>query len=62
MLNEAKLVQGNEACAKGAVAAGCRFYGGYPITPSSEIAEHMVRVMPQVGGVFIQMEDETTAR
>ncbi|GMQ94513.1 MAG: 2-oxoacid:acceptor oxidoreductase subunit alpha [Acidimicrobiia bacterium] len=57
-MSEAQLVQGNEACVKGALAAGCTFYGGYPITPSSEIAEHMVRRMPEVGGVFIQMEDE----
>ncbi len=53
-----ELVQGNEACARGALAAGCRFYGGYPITPSSEIAEHMVRLLPGAGGVFVQMEDE----
>lgn len=51
-------MQGNEAAALGAVAAGCRFYGGYPITPSSEIAEQMVRLLPGVGGVFVQMEDE----
>lgn len=57
-MTKAQLVQGNEACAKGALAAGCTFYGGYPITPSSEIAEHMVRRMPEAGGVFIQMEDE----
>lgn len=57
-MSRAKLVQGNEACVKGALAVGCKFYGGYPITPSSEIAEHMVRAMPEVGGVFIQMEDE----
>ncbi|MDH3499946.1 MAG: 2-oxoacid:acceptor oxidoreductase subunit alpha [Acidimicrobiia bacterium] len=55
---DAMLVQGNEACARGALAAGCRFYGGYPITPSSEIAEHMVRLLPDVDGVFVQMEDE----
>ena len=48
-----ELVQGNEACARGALAAGCRFYGGYPITPSSEIAEHMVRLLPGAGGVFV---------
>jgi len=53
-----QLIQGNEACALGALAAGCTFYAGYPITPSSEIAEHMVRALPDVGGVFIQMEDE----
>jgi len=57
-VSAAQLVQGNEACVKGALAAGCRFYGGYPITPSSEIAEHMVRLLPNLGGVFVQMEDE----
>jgi 2-oxoglutarate ferredoxin oxidoreductase subunit alpha len=51
-------VQGNQACALGAVAAGCRFYAGYPITPSSEVAEGMARELPKVGGVFVQMEDE----
>jgi 2-oxoglutarate ferredoxin oxidoreductase subunit alpha len=52
------LLQGNEACAMGAIYAGCRFFGGYPITPSTEIAEHLARKLPTVGGVFIQMEDE----
>lgn len=51
-------MQGNTACAEGALAAGCRFFGGYPITPSTEIAEHMARKLPKTGGVFIQMEDE----
>lgn len=51
-------LQGNHACALGAVAAGCRFFAGYPITPSSEIAEKMASELPRVGGVFIQMEDE----
>lgn len=51
-------LQGNHACALAAIAAGCRFYGGYPITPSSEIAERMSLELPRVGGVFIQMEDE----
>jgi 2-oxoglutarate ferredoxin oxidoreductase subunit alpha len=51
-------VTGNEAAAAGAIAAGCRFYAGYPITPSSEIMEAMAERLPQVGGVFIQMEDE----
>ncbi|HEY44381.1 MAG TPA: 2-oxoacid:acceptor oxidoreductase subunit alpha [Anaerolineae bacterium] len=50
--------QGDEACAEGAIAAGCRFFGGYPITPSTEIAERLARRFPEVGGVFIQMEDE----
>ena len=51
-------LSGNEACAEGAIAAGCRFYGGYPITPSSEIMVHMAHRLPEVGGIFIQMEDE----
>ncbi|MGD8398911.1 MAG: 2-oxoacid:acceptor oxidoreductase subunit alpha [Anaerolineae bacterium] len=51
-------MQGNRACALGALAAGCRFFGGYPITPSSEIAEIMSRELPKRGGKFIQMEDE----
>ena len=55
------LMQGNEACARGAIVAGCRFYAGYPITPSSEIAEELARLLPQVGGKFIQMEDEIGA-
>ncbi len=53
-----RLIQGNQACALGAIAAGCRFFGGYPITPSSEIAESMARLLPQNDGVFVQMEDE----
>src|SRR3990170_623022 len=53
-----RFMQGNEAVAEGALAAGLRFYGGYPITPSSEIAEILSRRLPKVGGVFIQMEDE----
>jgi 2-oxoglutarate ferredoxin oxidoreductase subunit alpha len=51
-------MQGNEAVAWGALAAGCRFYAGYPITPSTEIAEMLSRELPKVGGKFIQMEDE----
>jgi 2-oxoglutarate ferredoxin oxidoreductase subunit alpha len=54
----AQLLQGNHAAALGALAAGCRFFGGYPITPSSEIAEIMARELPKLGGKFIQMEDE----
>ncbi len=49
---------GNEACAEGAIAGGLRFYAGYPITPSSEIAEILSQELPKVGGKFIQMEDE----
>jgi 2-oxoglutarate ferredoxin oxidoreductase subunit alpha len=51
-------LQGNQACALGAIAAGCRLFAGYPITPSSEIAERMAKELPRVDGVFIQMEDE----
>ncbi|NLA91802.1 MAG: 2-oxoacid:acceptor oxidoreductase subunit alpha [Synergistaceae bacterium] len=50
--------QGNEAIAYGSIAAGCRFFGGYPITPSSEIAEIMAEELPKLNGRFIQMEDE----
>jgi 2-oxoglutarate/2-oxoacid ferredoxin oxidoreductase subunit alpha len=53
-----KLMQGNEAISWGAIAAGCRFYAGYPITPSTEIAEILSRELPKLGGKFIQMEDE----
>ncbi len=53
-----KLMQGNEACVEGALYAGCRFFAGYPITPSSEIAETMAEKLPKLGGTFIQMEDE----
>jgi 2-oxoglutarate/2-oxoacid ferredoxin oxidoreductase subunit alpha len=51
-------IDGNEACAEGALAAGCRFVAGYPITPSTEVVEHLARRFPKVGGMFIQMEDE----
>lgn len=52
------LMQGNQACAEGAIAAGVTFFGGYPITPSTEVAEILAKRLPQVGGKFIQMEDE----
>ena len=52
------LVEGDEACAMGAVAAGCRFCAYYPITPVSEIAESMAKMLPKLGGIAIQMEDE----
>ncbi|MHB8916384.1 MAG: 2-oxoacid:acceptor oxidoreductase subunit alpha [Desulfocucumaceae bacterium] len=58
MQREGKLIQGNQAIAEGAIYAGARFYAGYPITPSSEIAEECSRVLLKIGGVFIQMEDE----
>jgi 2-oxoglutarate ferredoxin oxidoreductase subunit alpha len=51
-------MNGDHACAEGALAAGCRFFAGYPITPSTEIAERLARRLPEVEGVFIQMEDE----
>jgi 2-oxoglutarate ferredoxin oxidoreductase subunit alpha len=51
-------MNGDHACAEGAIAAGCRFFGGYPITPSTEIAERLARRMPEVDGVYLQMEDE----
>lgn len=54
----ARLMQGNEAIAEGALAAGARFFAGYPITPSTEIAEILAEKLPSVGGKFIQMEDE----
>lgn len=53
-----RLLQGNEAVVEGALAAGVRFFAGYPITPATEIAEGMARRLPPAGGVFIQMEDE----
>jgi 2-oxoglutarate ferredoxin oxidoreductase subunit alpha len=55
---KAQLMQGNEACAEGALRAGCRFFAGYPITPASEIAERLSYQLPQADGTFIQMEDE----
>jgi 2-oxoglutarate/2-oxoacid ferredoxin oxidoreductase subunit alpha len=57
-LTKTEFWQGNIACAEGALAAGCRFFGGYPITPSTEVAEHMAVKLPKKNGVFIQMEDE----
>ena len=51
-------MSGDVACAEGAIAAGCRFFAGYPITPATEIAEHIAARMPKVGGIYIQMEDE----
>jgi len=56
--NQPLLLQGNEAIVEGAIAAGCRFFAGYPITPATEIAEGMSVKMPMVDGTFVQMEDE----
>ncbi len=55
------LLQGNEAIVEGALAAGCRFFAGYPITPATEIAEHMAARLPDVDGTYVQMEDEIAA-
>ena len=49
------------ACAEGAIAAGCRFYADYPAEPSIEVAEHMSRRLPQIGGHYLQMEDQTAS-
>jgi 2-oxoglutarate ferredoxin oxidoreductase subunit alpha len=56
--NSKRLMQGNEACVEGAITAGMRFFAGYPITPSTEIAEISAARLPRIGGKFIQMEDE----
>ncbi len=57
-MSKAQIMNGNELVSEAAIAAGCRFYAGYPITPSSEIPEHLSKRMPEVGGVFVQFEDE----
>ena len=59
--SKARLMQGNEAIAEGAVAAGVTFFAGYPITPSTEIADQMAKMLPRIGGTFLQMEDEIGA-
>lgn len=51
-------INGDEACAEGAIAVGCRFFAGYPITPATEVAEQMAKRLPDVDGLYIQMEDE----
>ncbi len=58
VLTGAHYLDGNHACAEGAIAAGCKFFAGYPITPSTEIAERISQRFPLIGGVFVQMEDE----
>ena len=57
-MSSKEIYSGNELVVKGAIAAGCRFFAGYPITPSSEVAEGMAKTLPKHGGVFVQMEDE----
>jgi 2-oxoglutarate ferredoxin oxidoreductase subunit alpha len=61
ILTGSHFVHGDWACAEGAIAAGCRFYAAYPITPATEIAERMALRLPRIGGNFIQFEDELGA-
>ncbi|NCO61444.1 MAG: 2-oxoglutarate synthase subunit alpha [Deltaproteobacteria bacterium CG_4_8_14_3_um_filter_51_11] len=61
VLTGTHFMTGDVACAEGALAAGCSFFGGYPITPATEIAERMSERLPEIGGTFIQMEDEIAA-
>jgi len=58
VLTGVHFINGDIACAEGAIAAGCRFFAGYPITPATEISERMSERLPLINGVFIQMEDE----
>jgi 2-oxoglutarate ferredoxin oxidoreductase subunit alpha len=58
LLSGAHFMNGDIACAEGAIAVGCRFFAGYPITPATEIAEHLSERMPEIGRIYIQMEDE----
>jgi len=58
VLTGSHFMLGDQACAEGAIYAGCRFYAGYPITPATEIAERMAERLPAIGGQYIQMEDE----
>ena len=61
MKSEKRFIEGNIAIVEGAIAAGARFYAGYPISPSSEIAEYSSKMLPKVGGMYIQMEDEISS-
>lgn len=60
-MQEVRILSGNEATANGAIFAGCRFFAGYPITPSTDLAERLALMLPLYGGVFIQMEDEISS-
>ncbi|MCL2786718.1 MAG: 3-methyl-2-oxobutanoate dehydrogenase subunit VorB [Methanomassiliicoccaceae archaeon] len=60
-MSEKVLMKGNEAVAEAAIAAGCRHFFGYPITPQTEVAAHMSKRMPKVGGVYLQAESEVAA-
>lgn len=61
MKGEKRFIEGNIAIVEGAIAAGARFYAGYPISPSSEIAEYSSQILPKVGGMYVQMEDEISS-
>ncbi len=61
MSENIKFIQGNEVCVEAAIYAGLNFFAGYPITPSTEIAEHVANRLPEIGGKFIQMEDEISS-
>lgn len=61
MREEKKFIEGNIAIVEGALAAGARFYAGYPISPSSEIAEYSSQMLPKIGGIYVQMEDEISS-
>ena len=61
VLTGSHYMDGDYACCEGALAAGCRFISGYPITPSTEVVERFSQRIPLVGGIFIQMEDELAA-
>lgn len=61
MKEEKRFIEGNIAIVEGALAAGARFYAGYPISPSSEIAEYSSQMLPKVGGLYVQMEDEISS-
>lgn len=61
MKSEKRFIEGNIAIVEGAIAAGARFYAGYPISPSSEIAEYSSRMLPKAGGLYVQMEDEISS-
>lgn len=58
VLTGTHFINGDQACCEGALAAGCRFFAGYPITPATEVAEAMSKRLPELGGIYIQMEDE----
>ena len=58
---EKRFIEGNDAMVAGAIAAGARFYAGYPISPSSEVAKGAAAELPKYGGIYIQMEDEISS-